>query len=70
MDEAHIRPFFDKLRIAISEEEIIHNGKRIPVAASFGVCHGVGTSLDSMLKSADEALYRAKEGGRNQVVIV
>jgi diguanylate cyclase (GGDEF)-like protein len=69
MDEAHVRPFFDKLRIAISEAEIIHNGKRIPVAASFGVCHGVGTSLDSMLKSADEALYRAKEGGRNRVEI-
>jgi diguanylate cyclase (GGDEF)-like protein len=67
MDETHILPFFNKLRTSIAEAEIIHNGKRIPVAASFGVCHGVGTSLESMLKSADEALYRAKEGGRNRV---
>lgn len=63
-------PFFNKIRKAIEVETIEHAGKRIPVTASFGLCHGGGRSLEDMLKIADDALYRAKRNGRNQVELV
>jgi diguanylate cyclase (GGDEF)-like protein len=41
-----------------------------PVTLSFGVAHYPQTSPlpDKVLKGADEAMYRAKEEGRNRVV--
>jgi len=48
----------------------ISDGDRFNVTASVGVA-GLspdGDSLETLLKRADAALYRAKEGGRNRVV--
>jgi diguanylate cyclase (GGDEF)-like protein len=69
MAGANVRPFFEGLRAALESEAVVHQKKRIPITASFGVCHGVGQTLEGMLKCADEALYRAKENGRNRVEI-
>lgn len=47
------------------------SGERIPVSGSFGlVCneHYLSASTEMLIKEADDALYRAKEGGRNCVV--
>lgn len=61
----------ERLRQRIAEHAIHIDGKRIHVTASFGVASfpaaGVHT-IGDLLKVADEALYKAKYGGRNRVV--
>lgn len=59
------------LRSTINTHEITFRGKIIgPVTASFGVAaypkHG--KTLPVLLKTADQALYQAKDLGRNQVI--
>src|SRR5207237_437390 len=46
-------------------------GERVPVTISIGVAEKSDRHLksDQVIKAADRALYRAKEGGRNQVRI-
>ena len=62
----------ENLRKEVSALQLIHNGKDLgKVTISIGVAayprHG--TTRDTLIKSADEAAYQAKEGGRNRVVI-
>ncbi len=59
----------ERLRKLIENKEFLYDGKRLPVTASIGVAdyrQGVVTGTD-LFKRADEAVYKAKEGGRNQV---
>lgn len=45
------------------------NQQAVPISASFGITHfGQDCSIDPVLKRADDALYQAKNRGRNQVV--
>jgi diguanylate cyclase (GGDEF)-like protein len=43
----------------------------VPVTASVGVAnlHGAEDTLEKLLKRADQALYTAKNEGRNRVII-
>ena len=60
-----------RLRRAIEDFNFDYNGVKAKVTASIGLTMNFGefkTSTD-ILKSADEALYKAKESGRNRVII-
>lgn len=67
--DAHERA--EQLRRAIDELEILFEQKTITVNASIGVAiyplHG--STGDEMLTRVDQALYQAKETGRNRVVL-
>lgn len=63
----------EKLRLAIEQKIFQDKGESYHVTASFGhACGKPATddhfNKDSLIKMADEALYEAKEKGRNQVI--
>ncbi len=58
----------DKVRLAIEEHTFGFSGETIRVSMTFGVCeYNKGMKIDACLKKADQALYRGKQNGRNQV---
>jgi diguanylate cyclase (GGDEF)-like protein/PAS domain S-box-containing protein len=58
----------NRLVQAVAALEIEHEGVRVPVALSAGVAERRKEErLESVLRRADDALYRAKEAGRNRV---
>ncbi len=57
----------ERLRRAIATRPIRHEGADIPVTASIGIALlGDAEPLESGLRRADEAMYRAKLAGRNR----
>lgn len=59
----------ERLRKLVEAHEFMYEDKRLPVTASIGVAdyrQGVATGTD-LFKRADEAVYKSKQGGRNQV---
>ena len=69
-DLEHALVLADRLRRAIASNEIEYPGFDRRVTASLGVSQKAPwmTSSDDLLKTADQALYRAKAQGRNAVV--
>ena len=60
----------ERIRIAIASNEMIFSNVQFHITLSIGVCwveDANSTTLQDALKHADEALYYAKEHGRNQV---
>ena len=55
----------EEIRMAIEQE----SGKVCPVTISIGVTKDQGGDYNTSVRLADEALYRAKESGRNRVCI-
>jgi diguanylate cyclase (GGDEF)-like protein len=61
--------FGERLRTAISSTKINCNGKFIGVTMSFGIVsleNDARPDVESLIKMADEALYEAKNSGRNK----
>ncbi len=59
----------DKLRKSISQDQVLKDLAKREVTASFGI----GTlehneSIDALISKVDDALYKAKESGKNNVV--
>ena len=59
----------ERLRASIEDQPLIINDMHIPITISIGYNPVLGESLDQMINDADNALYQAKETGRNKVVI-
>jgi len=61
----------DKIRTLIANQEITFENHHIPVTVSIGVASFSTNSelLDDLLSRADDALYQAKEAGRNCVIL-
>lgn len=62
----------ERCRAALAAMDVSSGaGERVPVSGSFGlVCneHHLAASAERFIKEADDALYRAKEAGRNRIV--
>lgn len=61
----------EKIRALIEAHAFVYEGQRIPLTTSLGVAE-LSTDVESaitLLRSADKALYAAKSGGRNRVVV-
>jgi diguanylate cyclase (GGDEF)-like protein len=60
----------ERVRIIVQEKPVHFEGTDIPVTSSFGIAQaGPDFTFEDALKYADEALYKAKENGRNRVEI-
>ncbi len=71
-DEADTARFCERLRGAIADEPLRYNGQEISVTLSVGAAVHDGsapTDAQALLQAADSALYRAKDAGRNCVVL-
>ncbi|MCL1854535.1 MAG: GGDEF domain-containing protein, partial [Clostridia bacterium] len=59
----------ERIRQELCKTPVDFEGESIQISASFGIAHAAAVNdMDTPTRHADEALYRAKEGGRNRVV--
>ena len=69
-DETAVAAVCERLRRRVAEQPFTHNGLQVPVTTSVGaaVSRGKGDAA-VIVQAADQALYRAKAGGRDRVEI-
>lgn len=69
-DAAKGQEIAERLRVTIASTPIKFNDETIDASVSIGIAEISDSSEQSVLmEEADEALYRAKEGGRNRIVL-
>ncbi len=69
LNGAEAAEWAERLRQDIAASPFPAGAQAIPVNASLGICEwSAGDSVEALFEHADQALYRAKQRGRNQVV--
>lgn len=70
-DFIEVTDILERCRQAIEQHRIYYQAQCVQVTASFGLSHSQqhGCDVQQVLLSADQALYRAKASGRNQICI-
>jgi len=68
IDDANTMKAMERIRLKISDTPVIFDGQEIPITSSFGVAAVNNMDINTAIKRADEALYAAKNTGRNKVV--
>jgi diguanylate cyclase (GGDEF)-like protein/PAS domain S-box-containing protein len=69
LTEAQVRDIAERLRAALSEPYETH-GRRVRVGASVGIAFAApGLGPRELLRNADTAMYRAKQGGKGRVEV-
>ncbi|MEC1759869.1 GGDEF domain-containing protein [Schinkia azotoformans] len=68
LDEGQI--LAERIRKAVEQSNFAHHNEQIPISISLGVSLYKGEEIEGFLEKVDKALYRAKENGRNQVVVL
>lgn len=61
--------FFDDLRESIAAADINIQGHQLRLNVSIGVACTLHNNLEAMIKAADQMLYKAKNLGRNRVIL-
>lgn len=63
--------YIDELRERVQSNIVEFNGlsKSVTISIGMGIYRGIDDSLDCVIKTADELLYKAKENGRNRLMI-
>ena len=61
----------ERIRMALTTNPVDLDGRPVTITLSCGIASlgGEQTSFDALLNRADQALYHAKESGRDRVVI-
>ncbi|MEI4771993.1 GGDEF domain-containing protein [Psychrobacillus sp. FJAT-51614] len=60
----------ERIREAIEKSDFTYNNERIHLTISIGVSFYNGEKVEEFIKKTDNALYKAKENGRNQIAIL
>ena len=63
------KTLFEKVRLGFEENEIVIEDLVLKYTVSLGVAYGMSNDINQLIKVSDEALYEAKDTGRNKVVI-
>ena len=69
VDEDQLYGRLDDLRRELSISQIPYDGQHISISVSIGVVFNSQSSLTVQMNEADQALYHAKENGRNQISV-
>lgn len=59
----------EKIRKDFEENKIVIDDITIHYTVSMGIAYGMMSSLEKLIKAADEALYESKQNGKNKVTI-